>query len=52
MIKNGWYCCPKCGCKLFPVSDKTLIRNLEYQCKHCKEKFNIEIEPRALEPGA
>ena len=35
-----------------PVSDKTLIRNLEYQCKHCKEKFNIEIEPRALEPGA
>ena len=31
MIKNGWYCCPKCGRKLFPVGDKTLIRNLEYQ---------------------
>lgn len=52
MIKNGWYCCPKCGRKLFPMNSRTVIHNLEYQCKHCKEKFNIDIEPRALEPGA
>lgn len=52
MIKNGWYCCPKCGRKLFPVGTSTLIRNLFYQCKHCKEKFHINIEPRAYEPGA
>ncbi|WNX85772.1 hypothetical protein RWV98_05755 [Agathobaculum sp. NTUH-O15-33] len=52
MIKNGWYCCPQCGRKLFPVSDKTLIKDLLFQCKHCKAKVNIEIEPRAYELGA
>lgn len=52
MMKNGWHCCPKCGRKLFPVGAQTVIRHLEYQCKHCKEKHSVNIEPRALEPGA
>ncbi len=43
MIKNGWYCCPNCGRKLFPVDSETIIRNLRYMCKHCKAKINISI---------
>lgn len=51
MIKNGWYCCPYCGRKLFPVCAGTVIHDLPpYQCKHCKAKVKIEIEPRASEP--
>lgn len=52
MMKNGWYCCPKCGRKLFPVGKTTYIRDLAYKCKHCKENFTVQIEPRAFEPGA
>ncbi len=50
MIRDSWYCCPKCRRKLFPVGESTLVKNLFYQCKHCKEKFNVNIEPRAWEP--
>lgn len=45
MIKNGWYYCQHCGRKLFPVSSRTVVRHLELQCRRCKAKQNIEIEP-------
>nr|DAR87224.1 MAG TPA: zinc-ribbon domain protein [Caudoviricetes sp.] len=41
MIKNGWVICPKCGRKLFPVRPDTVIKHLMYQCRHCKEKFEV-----------
>lgn len=45
MIKNGWYCCPHCGQKLFKVTDMAVIKGVQYKCKKCKEIININIEP-------
>ena len=36
MIKNGWYCCPYCGKKLFPVEPDTTAHNLPHKCRACK----------------
>ena len=44
MIKNGWVICPKCGKKLFPINKDAIVKNLEYQCKVCKEIFKVNIE--------
>ena len=54
MIKNGWYHCYYCRRKLFPVEPDTKIYNLHHKCKFCKQIniININIEPRAYEPGA
>ena len=53
MIKNGWYCCPLCRKKLFPVGAETVIRKLPYKCKACRSEIEINIpEPRAIEPRA
>ena len=39
MIKNGWYCCPYCGKKLFPVEPDTTAHNLPQRCKACKRQL-------------
>lgn len=53
MIKNGWYCCPLCRKKLFPVGTETIIHKLPYKCKACRGQIEVNIpEPRASEPRA
>ena len=34
IIKNGWVHCPICDKKQFPITYKTKITNLRYQCKN------------------
>ncbi len=48
MIHNGWYCCPKCGQKLFKVNPNAVVLGIEYKCKKCKEILKIHIEPLSL----
>lgn len=43
MIKDGWYCCPFCGKRLFPVKPDTVIQNFEYRCKACKHNIQVNI---------
>lgn len=43
MIKDGWYICPYCGKKLFPVEKDTQAKNLPQMCKACKHKFKVNI---------
>lgn len=43
MVKNGWFCCPYCGRKLFPVDNETQIHKLRFKCKHCKREFEVNI---------
>ena len=38
-----WVCCPKCHRRLFPVGSQTVIRNLVFRCRHCKEEFEVNI---------
>ena len=45
MIKNGWYCCPYCGKKLFPVEPDTTAHNLPQRCKACKRQLYVNIPP-------
>lgn len=54
MIKNGWYCCPYCSKKLFPVEPDTTAHNLPHKCRACRHelKVNIPPEPSAIEPRA
>ena len=54
MIKNGWYCCPYCGKKLFPVEPDTTAHNLPQKCRACRHelKVNIPPEPSAIESSA
>lgn len=43
MIKDGWYCCPYCGKKLFPVGPDSKAANIPYRCKACKHDFKVNI---------
>lgn len=43
MVKNGWFCCPKCGWKLFPIDKETRISKLRFKCKHCRHEFEVNI---------
>ena len=43
MVKNGWFCCPYCGRKLFPIKPDTKIQNLELKCKTCKHIIQVNI---------
>lgn len=43
MVLENWYCCPSCCKKLFPVFENTVILNLPFKCKRCKNSFNISI---------
>lgn len=45
MIKDGWIVCPRCKKKLFPVDTNTVMRNLRWRCKRCKEEFTINLIP-------
>lgn len=44
MIKNGWYCCPHCKKKLFPIESDTIVQNLNYKCKACKHDLKVNIQ--------
>ena len=48
MIHNGWYCCPKCGQKLFKVKEDAQASGIEYKCKRCKDVIQVNIEPLSL----
>ena len=48
MIRNGWYCCPYCGQKLFKVTDDFIIKGAETKCKRCKKIINMNYEPMSL----
>lgn len=32
MIKDGWYCCPYCGKRLFKVIDGAKCQGVEIKC--------------------
>ena len=52
-VRNGWFCCPVCHKRLFPVTSETRVRRLPYKCKACRTKIEVNIEePRAIEPRA
>ena len=38
MIKDGWYCCPNCGRKLFKVEPGALAEGISVKCKGTKEQ--------------
>lgn len=42
MIVNGWVICPKCGKRLFPIKQNTVIKNLTYKCRNCGWYFKIQ----------
>jgi transcription elongation factor Elf1 len=44
MIRDGWFCCPKCGKKLFKVNEKAVAHGLSIKCKSCKNTIQINIE--------
>lgn len=43
MIKNGWYCCPNCGQKLFKVSLDASASGIQLKCKQCKKIINVSL---------
>ncbi len=47
--QGGWVCCPKCNKRAFPIDNKSVIKNLSYQCRfsHCKTKFLVNVEPES-----
>ena len=45
MIRDGWYCCPTCGQKLFRVTQDAYAQGIEFKCKKCKEIVKVKIEP-------
>ena len=38
MIRDGWYCCPNCGRKLFKVEPGALAEGISVKCKGTKEQ--------------
>ena len=44
MVKKGWLCCECCKRKLFPVEENTVIKNLHFMCKHCKQINKINMD--------
>lgn len=45
MIKDGWYCCPNCGQKIFKINSDFKIDGAQYKCKKCKKIINMKYEP-------
>ena len=43
MVKNGWWCCPYCWFKQFPVAANTLIENLRYKCRKCNRVHDVTV---------
>lgn len=46
--RGGWYYCPRCGKRLFPVYKGTVVRKLPYKCRSCRRSIEVNIP----EPGA
>lgn len=46
MIKDNFICCPKCGKKILKIKSNSIIKNVELYCRHCKNKFDINIESK------
>lgn len=44
MIKDGWYCCPHCGKKLFKVGTDPHAKNCYFKCKGCKKVIALNFE--------
>lgn len=38
-----WYCCPKCGQKLFKVLPGGKAEKIEIKCKNCKQITIVEV---------
>ena len=38
VIRDGWYCCPNCGRKLFKVEPGALAEGISVKCKGTKEQ--------------
>ena len=36
-----WYTCPTCHTKLFRMTPKTLIREMEIKCRRCKRIIEV-----------
>lgn len=47
---SGLWLRHRCGQKLIKISQGTVIKNLQYKCKRCKQTIliNIEPEPKSL----
>lgn len=43
MEKTEWFKCPYCHKALFPITRDTVIRNLVYRCKACKNDIQIDL---------
>nr|DAK12266.1 MAG TPA: zinc-ribbon domain protein [Caudoviricetes sp.] len=43
MIKENYYCCPKCGMKLFKLKDNYQVKNIEVYCRKCKKKIDVNL---------
>jgi predicted Zn finger-like uncharacterized protein len=39
----GWYKCPKCGQKLFMVTEDAVIKGMQIKCKQCKKIINVSL---------
>lgn len=37
-----WYCCPKCGQKLFKLLPGGEVKLIEIKCKNCKELVTVK----------
>lgn len=44
MIRDGWYCCPHCGQKLFRVTEKAICEGVQMKCKKCKIIIDVKIK--------
>ncbi len=38
-----WYCCPRCGKKLHPVSADAICHGIRTQCRQCGWEGPMEI---------
>lgn len=38
-----WYCCPRCGQKLFRVIQGSTAKAILVFCRHCKHEIEVNI---------
>lgn len=50
MIKDGWYCCPHCGKRLFRVMENATVKEIQVWCKSCKKGITVNFNIESLEP--
>jgi hypothetical protein len=44
VIKDGWYCCPYCGKKLFKVAENPHAQNCYIKCKGCGKEVELNFK--------